>query len=184
MLYGKSAILITEWRTDELEQWKESHDQRITAMHTATRRLSRKLKQKAVDRQKGVDRLVAPGKFWSIIRRKRTNVCHHNAFPYATGVSQISKILESPQKLQTPKGMGGTGWFWKNLQKQKTPLPELSTPVIWPRHDLYSTRQLSAWMDVFLFIMRRDHSWAKFSSFRPYIGWTDVRSNGTQRNFA
>ena len=32
-------------------------------MHTATRRLSRKLKQKAVDRQKGVDRLVALGKF-------------------------------------------------------------------------------------------------------------------------
>ena len=32
--------------------------------------------------------------------------------------------------------MGGAGRFWKNWKKQKTPLPELSTLVIWPRYDL------------------------------------------------
>ena len=46
MLYGKSTTLIIQWRTIELEQWKESLDQWITppTMHTATRRVSRKAK--------------------------------------------------------------------------------------------------------------------------------------------
>ena len=46
MLYGKSTALIIQWRTIELEQWKESLDQWITppTMHTATRRVSRKAK--------------------------------------------------------------------------------------------------------------------------------------------
>ena len=44
---------------------------------------------------------VALGKFWSIIRQKRINIYHRSEFPYATGDSQISKISESPQKLDT-----------------------------------------------------------------------------------
>ena len=63
------------------------------------------------------------------------------------------------------------GWSRQILKKQKTTLPELSTPVIRPRYDpqlncsiggiLIFTRQLSAWMDVFLSTTRRDRSQCK-----------------------
>ena len=76
---------------------------------------------------------VALSKFWSIIRPKKIIVCHHNAFPYATGVSNFGKSAETSE---TPKCLGGAGRFWKNRKKQKTALPELSTPVTWPRYDL------------------------------------------------
>ena len=67
---------------------------------------------------------VAQGKFWSIIHQKRINVCHHNAFPYATSVLQISKMY------------GWSRQILKKSKKKKTLLPKLSMPVIWARYDL------------------------------------------------
>lgn len=53
--------------------------------------------------KKGKDGKIGPGRTREVLINnpsKRIYVCHHNAFPYVTGVLQISKILESLQKLQ------------------------------------------------------------------------------------
>ena len=44
--------------------------------------------------------------------------------------------------------MGGAGRFWKNWKKQKTPLPELSTLVIWPRYDLQLNYSIGGNFDI------------------------------------
>ena len=46
------------------------------------------------------------------------------------------KFRKCAETSETPKCMGGAGRFWKNWKKKKqTPLPGLSTLVIWPRYD-------------------------------------------------
>ena len=64
------------------------------------------------------------------------NVCHHSAFPYAIGVSLISKNFGKSAETSGTEVYGWGRQILKTLKKQKTSLPELSTPVIWPRYDL------------------------------------------------
>ena len=62
---------------------------------------------------------VTQGTFPSRIRQKRINVCHCNVFPYATGVSRVSRISEGPQKLQRHRSVWvGQGNFEK-IEKTK-----------------------------------------------------------------
>ena len=120
---------------------------------------------------------VALGKFWSIIRQKRINVYYHSEFPYATGVSQISKISESPQKLQRHWSVWvGQADFEKIKKTNDTASGTVNAShltQIWPAVKLFNrreflifTRQRLAWMIVFLFIMRRD------SQAKMFVIWT------------